>query len=54
MSDQVFATTTAAIIAAGMLACRLVRAADGTAATGRHAEATDVPAVARASGLPAA
>jgi len=39
---------------AGLATCQLVRAADGTAASGRHPEAADFPAVARAFGLPAA
>jgi enolase-phosphatase E1 len=39
---------------AGLMACQLVRAADGTRASGRHAEAADFPAVARLHGLPAA
>jgi enolase-phosphatase E1 len=43
-----------AAVAAGLQACQLVRAADGTVASGRHAEATDFPAVARAFGLPVA
>jgi enolase-phosphatase E1 len=43
-----------AAVAAGMQACQLVRAADGTIASGRHAEAIDFPGVARAFGLPAA
>jgi enolase-phosphatase E1 len=43
-----------AAVAAGMQACQLVRAADGTIPSGRHAEAADFPGVARAFGLPAA
>ena len=43
-----------AAAAAGMQACHLVRAADGTAASGRHPEATDFPGVAHRFGLPAA
>jgi enolase-phosphatase E1 len=39
---------------AGLMTCQLVRAADGTRASGRHAEAPDFPAVARLHGLPAA
>ncbi|MBR0676064.1 acireductone synthase [Roseomonas alkaliterrae] len=39
---------------AGLMTCQLVRAADGTRASGRHAEAADFPAVARLHGLPAA
>jgi enolase-phosphatase E1 len=38
--------------AAGMLACQLVRAGDGTAPCDRHPMAPDFPAVARAFGLP--
>ena len=38
--------------AAGLQTCQLVRAADGTLAAGRHPEAPDFPAVARAFGLP--
>ena len=41
-----------AAAAAGMRACQLVRAADGTRPSGRHAEAADFPAVARLAGLP--
>ncbi|WP_268921312.1 acireductone synthase [Siccirubricoccus phaeus] len=40
--------------AAGLLTCQLVRAADGTQASGRHPEAEDFPAVARRFGLPGA
>jgi enolase-phosphatase E1 len=43
-----------AAAAAGMQACQLVRAADGTLASGRHPEATDFPGVARSFGLPVA
>ena len=43
-----------AAAAAGMQACQLVRAADGTLASGRHPEATDFPGVARGFGLPVA
>jgi enolase-phosphatase E1 len=43
-----------AAAAAGMRTCQLVRAADGTVASGRHPEATNFPGVARAFGLPAA
>lgn len=39
---------------AGLMACQLVRAADGTRPAGRHPEAADFPAVARLHGLPAA
>jgi enolase-phosphatase E1 len=38
--------------AAGMQACQLVRAGDGTAPCDRHPMAADFPAVARAFGLP--
>ena len=38
--------------AAGLRTCQLVRAADGTLAAGRHPDAPDFPAVARAFGLP--
>jgi enolase-phosphatase E1 len=38
--------------AAGFATCQLVRAQDGTLASGRHAEAADFPAVARLHGLP--
>ena len=41
-----------AAAAAGLLTCQLVRAADGTVASGRHPEAADFPAVARRFGLP--
>jgi enolase-phosphatase E1 len=41
-----------AAAAAGLRACQLVRAADGTAASGRHPAETDFPAVARRFGLP--
>ncbi len=37
---------------AGLATCQLVRAADGTQPSGRHAEAADFPAVARHFGLP--
>jgi enolase-phosphatase E1 len=43
-----------AAAAAGLAACQLVRAADGTVASGRHPDASDFPAVARAFGLPGA
>ena len=43
-----------AAVAAGMQACQLVRAADGTVASSRHPEADDFPAIARAFGLPSA
>lgn len=39
--------------ASGLLTCQLVRAADGTAPSGRHPEAPDFPAVSRLFGLPA-
>ena len=39
--------------AAGLATCQLVRAADGTLPSGRHAEAADFPEVARQFGLPA-
>lgn len=39
--------------ASGLRTCQLIRAADGTQPAGRHAEAHDFPAVARAFGLPA-
>ena len=42
-----------AAAAAGLRTCQLVRAEDGTAPCGRHAEAPDFPAVARRFGLPA-
>ena len=38
--------------AAGLQTCQLVRAGDGTLAAGRHPEAPDFPAVARAFDLP--
>jgi enolase-phosphatase E1 len=38
--------------AAGLQTCQLVRAGDGTQPAGRHPEAPDFPAVARAFGLP--
>ena len=38
--------------AAGLQTCQLVRADDGTLAAGRHPDAPDFPAVARAFGLP--
>jgi enolase-phosphatase E1 len=38
--------------ASGLLTCQLVRAEDGTIASGRHPEAADFPAVARLFGLP--
>lgn len=41
-----------AATASGLRACQLVRAADGTQPSGRHAEAADFPAVARLHGLP--
>ncbi|WP_137127865.1 acireductone synthase [Roseomonas sp. HF4] len=41
-----------AAAAAMMRTCQLVRAADGTAPSGRHPEAPDFPAVARRFGLP--
>ena len=41
-----------AAAAAGLQTCQVVRAADGTQASGRHAEAPDFPAVARLHGLP--
>lgn len=37
---------------AGMATCQLVRAADGTAASGRHAEAATFPEAAKRFGLP--
>jgi enolase-phosphatase E1 len=37
--------------AAGLLACQLVRAEDGTISSGRHPEAADFPAVSRLFGL---
>lgn len=43
-----------AAAAAGMRTCQLVRAGDGTQASGRHAGAADFPTVARLHGLPAA
>jgi len=43
-----------AAAAAGLRTCQLVRAADGTVASGRHGAAADFPAVARLHGLPAA
>lgn len=43
-----------AAAAAGMPVCQLVRAADGTAASGRHPAEGDFPGVARRFGLPAA
>ena len=43
-----------AAAAAGLRTCQLVRAADGTAPSGRHPEAADFSAVARLFGLPAA
>lgn len=43
-----------AAVAAGLRTCQLVRAADGTQPSGRHAEAADFPGVARLFGLPAA
>jgi enolase-phosphatase E1 len=43
-----------AATAAGMQACQLVRAADGTLASGRHPAEADFPGVARRFGLPAA
>jgi enolase-phosphatase E1 len=43
-----------AAAAAGMRVCQLVRAADGTLASGRHPEEADFPGVARRFGLPAA
>ncbi|MEO3475080.1 acireductone synthase [Roseomonas sp. CAU 1739] len=39
---------------AGLATCQLVRAADGTQLSDRHAQAADFPAVARLFGLPAA
>jgi enolase-phosphatase E1 len=41
-----------AAAASGLATCQLVRAADGTAPSGRHAEAPDFPAVAHRFGLP--
>jgi enolase-phosphatase E1 len=41
-----------AAAASGLATCQLVRAADGTQPSGRHAEAADFPAVARLFGLP--
>ena len=41
-----------AAAAAGMRTCQLVRLADGTRASGRHAEAADFPAVAQLHDLP--
>jgi enolase-phosphatase E1 len=43
-----------AAAAAGLQGCQLVRAADATVASGRHPEAADFTAVARAFGLPGA
>ncbi|TCZ66109.1 acireductone synthase [Roseicella aquatilis] len=43
-----------AAAAAGMQVCQLVRAADGTAASGRHPAAADFPGIARRFGLPGA
>lgn len=43
-----------AAAAAGLATCQLVRAEDGTRATGRHRTAPDFPAVARQFGLPVA
>jgi enolase-phosphatase E1 len=43
-----------AAAASGLQTCQLVRAADGTAPSGRHPEAPDFPTVARLFGLPAA
>lgn len=43
-----------AAAASGLRTCQLVRAADGTAPSGRHPEAPDFPTVARLFGLPAA
>ena len=43
-----------AAAAAGMQVCQLVRAADGTVASGRHPAESDFPGVARRFGLPAA
>ena len=40
-----------AAVTAGLRTCQLVRAADGTVSSGRHAEALDFPAVARHFGL---
>jgi enolase-phosphatase E1 len=40
--------------AAGLATCQLVRAADGTLASGRHPEAVDFPAVTKHFGLPGA
>jgi enolase-phosphatase E1 len=42
-----------AAAAAGLQTCQLVRQADGTRPSARHAQATDFPAVARLHGLPA-
>jgi len=39
-------------VAAGLRACQLVRAADGTVASGRHPAEVDFPGVARRFGLP--
>ena len=41
-----------AAAASGLATCQLVRTADGTRPSGRHAEAADFPAVARRFGLP--
>ena len=41
-----------AAVAAGLQACQLVRAADGTVASGRHPAEVDFPGVARRFGLP--
>ena len=41
-----------AAAASGLMTCQLVRAADGTRACGRHADAADFPSVARRFGLP--
>lgn len=43
-----------AAAAAGLRTCQLLRAADGTRPSGRHAEVTDFPGVARHFGLPGA
>jgi len=42
-----------AATAAGLVTCQLVRPADGTRPSGRHAEAPDFPSVAARFGLPA-
>jgi enolase-phosphatase E1 len=42
-----------AAAASGLATCQLVRAADGTAPSGRHREAPDFPTVTRLCGLPA-